>query len=60
MSVYADGSDHSSEVLDGMELLEVKTLGLRVRGVQDPGWVQDLGSRSRDLGSMVQMDRVIV
>jgi len=51
MYVYADGSDHSSEVLDGMELLEVKTLGLRVRGVQDPGWVQDLGW-SQDLSGV--------
>ena len=51
MSVYGDESDHSSEVLDGMELLEVKTLGLRVRGVQDPGWVQDLGW-SQDLSGV--------
>ena len=42
MSVYDDGSGHSSELLNGMELLEVMTLGPRIRGVQDPGWVQDL------------------
>ena len=42
ISVYDDGSGHSSELLDGMELLEVMTLGPRIRGVQDPGWVQDL------------------